>query len=95
MTVSVIYVAYRTPVQMLQESIESVQLAAARAQIDLEVLIADNGGVEIYRDQLGDVMIVGTGENLGFGHAVNNATAAARGEHVLLMNPDLLIVLLC
>lgn len=88
MTVSVIYVAYRTPVQMLQESIESVRLAAAHAQIDLEVLIADNGGVALYKDHLGDAMIVGTGENLGFGHAVNHATSAARGEYVLLMNPD-------
>ena len=88
MNVSVIYVAYRTPPEMLEHSISSVRAAAARASVDVEIVIADNGGGVQYSSAVDDAVVVGDGENVGFGSAVNSALLASRGEYVLLMNPD-------
>lgn len=88
MNISVIYVAYRTPPEMLEHSISSVRVAAAQASVDVEIVIADNGGGVQYAEAVDDVVVVGNGENVGFGSAVNSALRASGGEHVLLMNPD-------
>lgn len=88
MTISAIFVAYRTPLSMLQESILSLLTAAEKAQIELQIIVVDNGGAAAYATALPEVTLVGAGKNLGFGHAVNDAVAVAQGEQVLLMNPD-------
>lgn len=86
-TVSVIYVAYRTPIELLRSSIESVADAAKAAGSEVEIIVADNGGLD--RGALPEhAVVVGVGENLGFGKAVNSCVARASGEAVLLMNPD-------
>ena len=71
---------------MLAASIESVR-AAASASDDLDVIVVDNGGAAEYADRL-PANVIGTGANLGFGRAVNTAVRSARGDRVLLMNPD-------
>ncbi|MGO1411494.1 MAG: glycosyltransferase family 2 protein [Microbacterium sp.] len=88
MTVTVIYVAYRTPKELLQRSIDSIVESADAASTALEVLVVDNGGAAEYAHELRQARVVGDGENLGFGHAVNVAVRLATGDHVLLMNPD-------
>lgn len=88
MNISVIYVAYRTPLEMLEHSIASVRVASAHASVDVDIVIADNGGDVKYAEALDGATVVGTGENVGFGSAVNTALLASRGDHVLLMNPD-------
>lgn len=87
-TVTVIYVAYRTPIGMLKRSVESVRSDAQVAGVDLQILIADNGGVSPTDLELMGVEVTGTGENVGFGEAVNAAVMRASGEFCLLMNPD-------
>lgn len=88
MTISVVYVAYRTPVEMLLRSIESVRTAAFHAGIEVDVTVVDNGGVSSYSDRLASVRIIGTGVNIGFGRAVNLALQSVHGDRLLLMNPD-------
>ncbi|WP_424466751.1 glycosyltransferase family 2 protein [Pseudoclavibacter helvolus] len=85
--VSVVYVAYRTPSALLNTSLSSVSVAAERADVDLEVLVADNGGLD--REAISSAAkVIGDGKNLGFGEAVNASVAQAEGDFVLLMNPD-------
>lgn len=88
MTTTVIYVAYQTPVELLQRSIESVERAARIANEEIEVLVVDNGGADGYGDDLRTSRIIGDGVNGGFGRAVNSAVRVATGQNVLLMNPD-------
>jgi len=73
---------------MLENSISSVRVAAMQASVDVEIVIADNGGGIQYAEAVDGVVVVGDGENVGFGTAVNSAIRVSRGEHVLLMNPD-------
>lgn len=58
----------------------------------LEILVLDNAGgdatVQIVRDAFPGVMLVETGGNVGFAHAVNIGLRLARGRYVLLLNPD-------
>lgn len=88
MTISVIYVAYRTTVEMLRKSIASVRAAADASHDELQIIVVDNGGASAYADELPATRIIGDGQNVGFGEAVNAAVREARGERVLLMNPD-------
>lgn len=88
--ISVVYVAYRTPSELLNSSIESVLLSAEICGAEVEVLIADNGGLRA--DEIDAKFVrVGDGRNLGFGEAVNACIQAASGDWVLLMNPDSLL----
>lgn len=88
MTVTVVYVAYRTPKELLQRSIDSIVESADAASTGLEVLVVDNGGAAEYAHELRQARVIGNGENAGFGHAVNAAVRLATGDHILLMNPD-------
>jgi GT2 family glycosyltransferase len=88
MDLSVIYVTYRTPTELLMRSMDSVRTAALQAKLSVEFIIADNGGLAREHVGTGDVRVVGSGENIGFGRMVNRAVAETRGERVLLMNPD-------
>lgn len=68
-------------------------LAQRGEGLELEVVVADNGSrdgtVERVRARAGEgVRLLELGANLGFAAGVNAAFAAARGEHVLILNPD-------
>ncbi|RMH23582.1 MAG: glycosyltransferase family 2 protein [Acidobacteria bacterium] len=58
----------------------------------LEVIVADNassdGSAELARRVLPAATVLELGENAGFGAANNRAAAAARGDRLLLLNPD-------
>lgn len=88
MDISVIFVAYRTPADLLRESMTSVIESARTARVEVELIVVDNGGAAEIMSDLPPARIVGTGENLGFGSAVNTAVRVAQGEYILLMNPD-------
>lgn len=59
---------------------------------DVEVLVVDNGSedgtVERVRRKFPRAVIVGTGANSGFAPAANLGIRRARGERILLLNPD-------
>lgn len=64
---------------------------ATETTIPVEILIADNASTDRTADLLARIdgaNILRNSDNLGFLRAVNQAAAAARGEHLLLLNND-------
>ena len=60
--------------------------------VALEVIVIDNasgdGTVEMVREEFSQARLLALAENVGFARAVNVAAEEARGEHLLLLNPD-------
>lgn len=60
--------------------------------IRFEVIVVDNaspeGGVQSILKEFPDIHIVESAENIGFARANNLGFQSARGEYVLLLNPD-------
>ncbi len=70
-------------------------LAQAAAGLDVEVVVADNAShdataARVRARALGDerIRLLEMGANTGFAAAVNAAFRSARGDHVLILNPD-------
>lgn len=87
--VSVLVVGYRTRDE-LARCLPS--LYAASEGVDLEVVLVDNasgdGTAEWAAEAFPQVRLVALEDNIGFGRAVNLAAEVARGEYLLLLNPD-------
>ncbi|GAB2464283.1 glycosyltransferase family 2 protein [Xylanimonas ulmi] len=86
--VSVVVVTYDT----LEETLAALAtVAAGFTTTPHELVVVDNGtdgtGAAV-RAALPDACVVEAGENLGFARAVNLGVAHARGDGVLLLNPD-------
>jgi N-acetylglucosaminyl-diphospho-decaprenol L-rhamnosyltransferase len=84
----VVVVTY-SPGEALGRFLETLEKATARPY---QVVLADNGSTdgepERAAGQRGDVTLVRTGGNLGYGRAANVAMPHAPGEWVLIANPD-------
>jgi len=67
-------------------------LTAAAPRYSTEVIVVDNastdGVVDIVRSRLPGARVIQMGENAGFARANNRGIAAARGNYVMLLNPD-------
>jgi N-acetylglucosaminyl-diphospho-decaprenol L-rhamnosyltransferase len=69
-------------------------LASLRETVALshDVVVLDNasgdGTVELVREEFPGVRLIASEENLGFALGCNRAAAEARGEYLLLLNPD-------
>lgn len=59
---------------------------------EMEIIVSDNGSadgsVAMLKKAFPAVRVIENGENLGFGAGNNRALAVARGEYVLMLNPD-------
>jgi N-acetylglucosaminyl-diphospho-decaprenol L-rhamnosyltransferase len=70
-------------------------IAGHAPALELEVVVVDNasgdGTVEMIREEFPDVRLVALDENVGFAGGVNRAAEEARGEHLLLLNPDTVV----
>ena len=85
---SVVIVNYHSEA-LLRRCLES--LPAAAGEVSLEVIVVDNSGTARHSgalDVLPDVQLIDAGGNVGFARACNLGMAAARGRHLLLLNPD-------
>ncbi len=92
MKVSVIIVSYNAKIY-LEQCLSSVE--AALKNTDGEIIVVDNASpektVDFVRDKFPNVQFIESKENLGFAKANNLGVEKARGEYVLILNPDTLI----
>ncbi len=91
--VSIVVVNWKTP-RLLAGALKSV-LADPRSA-DFEIFVVDNnsedGSVEMLRRDFPSVITVANKDNVGFGRACNQVIPDAKGDYVLLLNPDTSVV---
>ena len=89
-TISVVVVTYDSAA-CVSHCLASVR----RALPDAELVVVDNGShddtVGLVRAATPYARVIETGENIGFGRACNTGAEAARGSHVLFINPDAVV----
>ena len=89
MKLSVVIVNYNV-CYFLEQCLKSVEEAIKN--LDAEVFVVDNnsvdGSVEMVREKFPDVHLIESGANLGFSKGNNLAIRQAKGEYILLLNPD-------
>ncbi len=89
--VSVVIVAYNVA-GLLADAIASVLADLEDAGIDGEVIVVDNASADdsaaLVRARFPRVRLIANAANAGFGNAANQGMAAARGETVVVLNPD-------
>jgi GT2 family glycosyltransferase len=92
MKLSVVIVNYNVRAY-LEQCLHTV--AKAMDGIDGEVYVVDNqstdGSVEMVRERFPAVRLIANRDNVGFSRANNQAIRLAKGEYVLLLNPDTVV----
>ena len=92
MKISVVIVSYNARYH-LEQCLYSVR--AALQNTEGEIIVVDNDSpekpVDFIRDKFSDVQFIESKENLGFAKANNLGVEKARGEYVLILNPDTII----
>src|SRR4030095_13150143 len=77
----------------LEQALLSVKKAIKN--IPAEIFVVDNnsvdGSAELVREKFPEVIFIENQENIGFAKANNQAIARARGEFILLLNPDTVV----
>ncbi|MBM72295.1 MAG: hypothetical protein CL847_05890 [Crocinitomicaceae bacterium] len=95
MKLSVIIVSYNVE-GFLTQCLVSVERAISKVVADqIEVFVVDNDSVdgtcEIVKRKFPWVKLIENKENTGFSVANNQAIALAKGEYILLLNPDTVV----
>ena len=88
--ISLVFVNYRSAAY-LEDALKSLFLHEKGSFF--EVVIVNNDGeeseaLEKLKQLRQDIVIIESGENVGFGRAVNVAVQLAQGEYIGLLNPD-------
>lgn len=92
MTLSIVIICWND-LHVIKDCLDSIYNKPR--QIDFEVVISDNGSVDgsiaFIREHYPRVIVVENGTNLGFARGNNAGMKIARGEYVLILNPDTII----
>lgn len=92
MKLSIVIVNYNVK-YFLEQCLRSVDIAMKG--IDGEVFMVDNASsdqsVEMVQEKFPHVKVIANKENVGFSKANNQAMRVARGEYILLLNPDTVV----
>lgn len=90
--ISVIIVSYNVR-DLLENCLHSLFSAVEGSSAEIFVVdnSSDDGTVDMVRQRFPSVQLIANDENLGFARANNLALARARGETLLLLNPDTLV----
>lgn len=93
MDLSIIIVNWNA-LDYLRECVESIYQNTKR--ITFEIIVVDNasptGDINLLKTLYPDIVLIKSGKNLGFARANNLACRQAKGDYVLLLNPDTKLV---
>jgi GT2 family glycosyltransferase len=89
---SIVVVTYQCKHQA-RACLTSIFKATERVSFEVVVLdnASDDGTTEMIRADFPQVRLLALNENIGFAAGVNRATDVARGEYLLLLNPDTVV----
>ena len=94
MKLSIIIVNYNVR-GYLKNCLQSLFKSLTKSQFDYETFVVDNnsndGSQKMVKEEFLFVILMENQENLGFSKANNQAIRIAKGDYVLLLNPDTLI----
>ena len=92
MKLSVIIVNYNVK-YFLEQCLHAAQKACSA--LDAEIFVVDNnsvdGSCQMVREKFPQVILIENHDNKGFSKANNQAVRLAKGEYVLLLNPDTIV----
>ena len=92
MKLTVIIVNYNVQ-HFLEQCLHSV--FAASKNITTEIFVVDNnsvdGSVQMVKEKFQEVHLIENKKNTGFSYANNQAIRIAKGEYILLLNPDTVV----
>jgi hypothetical protein len=92
MKLSIVIICWND-LKVIQACLQSIY--SETNQFEYEVIVSDNGSTDgspaFIREHFPKVRIVENGANLGFSRGNNAGIRVARGEYVLILNPDTII----
>lgn len=92
MKLSIIIVNYNVR-YFLEVCLQSVR--EALTEIDSEIIVVDNNSTdsscEMIAENFSDVTLIANKENYGFAKANNQGVSRARGQYVMILNPDTVV----
>lgn len=92
MKLSVVIVNYNVE-HFLEQCLHSVRKASKN--LPVEIFVVDNnsvdGSVAMVREKFPEAILIANKQNTGFSRANNQAMRMAKGEYVLLLNPDTIV----
>ncbi|MCK4554117.1 glycosyltransferase family 2 protein [Candidatus Parcubacteria bacterium] len=95
MDLSVIIVSWNVK-EKLRENLKAIFKSAGTRNFAFEVFVVDNNSadntVEMIKKEFPKVKLIANKENLGFAKANNQAINQARGNFILLLNPDMRVM---
>jgi GT2 family glycosyltransferase len=91
--VSIVIVNWKTP-ELLASCLDSVFADSNSSTFDVWVVDNASGdnSLQILAERFPTVNVIANQENVGFARACNQAFTRVRGTHILLLNPDTLVV---
>jgi len=92
MKLSIIIVNYNVK-YFLEQCLHAAQKAALK--VTSEIIVVDNdsvdGSCQMVSEKFPEVQLISNKENVGFSKANNQAIRIAKGEYILLLNPDTVV----
>jgi GT2 family glycosyltransferase len=94
MDISIVIVNYNVR-EFLRGALESIRRSLANGNLTGEIMVVDNasidGSQEMVRRDFPDVKLYDLPKNIGFGRANNIAMRDAKGDYILVVNPDTIL----
>src|SRR5437660_12464670 len=91
MDISIIIVNYNVR-EFLRGALESARRSLTFGNLSGEIFVVDNASrdksAEMVRSKFPEVKLIALDENIGFGKANNLSLHEAKGEYLLILNPD-------
>src|SRR4249920_2212629 len=94
MDISIVIVNYNVR-EFLRGALESIRRSLTNGNLTGEIMVVDNasidGSQEMVRRDFPDVRLYDLPNNVGFGRANNIAMRDAKGDYILVVNPDTIL----